>query len=132
MSIVDDRHDVVGESAAGIVIARSAVAMAGEIRGHDAVLTGQEGGDERPPLGVGRAAVNQHEPRFPRVAPGQVMNRRATDIDRVVLARRSQGVGKPARCVGHSLEVVPESRSSRESAFGREERSTVGTPAVLV
>lgn len=80
-----------------VAVAVVAVAVPGQVDGHDAELVGEAGRDVGPPVGVGAAAVDEHEARAPGLAPGQVVDAGPVDVDPAVLTGDREGAAEPVR-----------------------------------
>ena len=91
------RHgdDLVGPLLDRVDVAVVAVAVTGQVeRDHPEVL-GERRRQVGPPMGVGPAAVDEHEPRSAGLAPGQVVDARAADLDVLVRVRHRQRAAEP-------------------------------------
>ena len=76
-----DREHLVGPGVEGVRSRGAAVAVAGQVDGHDSVLGGEERGDVVPPLGVGRAAVHEHDALTDPACPSAIADPGALDLD---------------------------------------------------
>ncbi len=83
----DHREDFVGPLTPGVLRPAPALAVAAEVERHDVVLPREHRREERPPLRVGGAPVDEDQPGFDAVSPAHVVNRTAGDLDEVVGAR---------------------------------------------
>ena len=88
-----DRHDLVGPLLERVVVAVVAVAVAGQVDGHDAELVGERGGDVGPPVRVGAAAVDEHQAGL----PGSPQVRNATVPPSTSIRWCSAGTARAAR-----------------------------------
>jgi hypothetical protein len=105
---VPDHHRRLGQAGVGghgqdlarpdverVVVAAAAVAVAGQVQGQHPPVAGQQRGDVVPPVGVGAAAVDQHQAAWAGLTPGQVGDGRALDVDPMGLGLGGQGLGEP-------------------------------------
>ena len=72
----------------------------GERRGDDATLAGEKRGDERPPIGMCGAAVQEHEAGPAALAPSQKFDLRALDLDECPLRLLSDRASNQAGAGG--------------------------------
>ena len=61
VGVVGDGEDLVGPVGQQVLVASAGVAVAGQVHGDDPVVVGQERDEEAPPVGVGRAAVDEDQ-----------------------------------------------------------------------
>ncbi len=101
-----------------VMLAPVRASHAGEGRGHDPMIAGEKRRDERPPVGVRRAAVQEHQSRLAALAPGQEFDLRALDLDEGPLRLLRDRLDEPRRRRGflavegrkrrHQMRIVHE------------------------
>ena len=131
-AVVGAGHHLVGPRLDGVHRAPAAVAVARQVDGDDVVLRQEQRRDEAPPVGVGGAAVDEHEAGALDVAPAQVVDVARLDPHRALLGRRGDGRREPRGPVGsvHRRGMVPPARCSfpalHRRRVGRRRRTPYG------
>ena len=95
--VLGDRDDFARPRVHVVVVAPAALAVAGEIERHDAVLACEQRRDVIPPAGVRGTAVDQHQAGPVGGTPTPVVDRHAVDLDLAVLGRGRERVEEPLR-----------------------------------
>ncbi len=99
-----------------IILAPVRIAHARQVHRGDVVIAGEERGDERPPIGMRRIAVDQQQAGTCAVAPAQIMNARAIHFDETAFGLDGDGAVEPARAGRNGA------RQRRERTFRRHEQ----------
>jgi hypothetical protein len=92
-----DGDDLVGPGVQGVDVPVAAVAMTRKVDGDHPEVGREPSRHMRPPVGVGTATVDEHEPPRAGPAPGQEVDGDAVDLDRAVLEGHGQRLPEPVR-----------------------------------
>ena len=76
-----DCQDLLGPDLVVVAVPPPTVAVTGEIESNGMPLAGEHRGQERPPLSVGGATMNEHETRTTPLAPVEAMDVGPLDVD---------------------------------------------------
>ena len=111
---IGNSDDFRGPLLEGVGIAVLAVAVAGQVDRQHPEFVGEASRHVRPPVGVGPAAVDEHEAPPARLAPGEVVDARRLHLDEAIGERHRQCPTEPsrgvrvqrARQVGHVVDAT--------------------------
>ena len=88
-------NDLVGPLFQGVPVSPVAVAVSRQVQCRDAVVAGELGGHVGPPVGVGGAAVDEHQAGPAGLTPCEVVDRRTVHVDGRVTVGDVEGVPVP-------------------------------------